>query len=567
MRAKSGQSAALTIGGFTPYYAKKVKQPDGSRGFKIGHAAGPIPNSAIEIRQSFLGYEPQYDPQIVENWVPHMTLSVFDQEDGRPLTAAEIDAKRQKTTQWIPHYFVNPMQDLDYITIEALTRFTFIGPLMDALTKFIVGTGFKPELELINPSGDKDKDSKEIEANQDIIDALIAIDNQLNQNAADHIDVPFKDKISALISCTTIFNRAALIFGYDTPIEIDGKKYEQIPSSLKFAHPRDLGIIDVDPQTWRLRAVQWRNAFYMVPSRDMIYLWNPLISAKTRGSWLYGDSMVGPMIDASRVIRKNIGVNFPAMAEATWAGMYVLSVRPQGESKSEKEAEYKQIVSQMVRGGPNVLLEAPEDTRADVIDFAPKVLEFKELTEALIKYCVATTGLPHSMFYDEDSSNRATMIGKIQLAISTAINPMRAWIGRSIADQWYQRWFRLICIQKGKMDLFKKYRIKMTFSDLHIEEWFDKIEAVNNLDSRKQLTDEAYGDLAGIDGYKNKVEADAIVTPGGSGGGKTFKFGDEKNGFEIKNRTSLSAKERLDLETAQYRKRILKKIEAKLDQE
>jgi hypothetical protein len=476
-----------------------------------------------------------YDEDIVHNWIPHMSLSVADDKTGRPLTAAQIQAK-SNFDNWIPHYFMNPMQDLDYIAIEALTRFTFVGALMNALTKFIIGTGFRPELELVNPSTNKDKDKKEIESNQDIIDALVQIDSQLNKNDAEHIDVPFTDKIAALIDVTNTFNRSALIFGYDTPIEIDGKPYKQIPSSIKFAHARDLGIIDVDPGTWRLKAVQWRNAFYMVPARDMIYLWNPLISAKTRGSWLYGDSMIMPMLDASRVIRKNIGVNFPAMAEATWSGMFLMAVKPQGTTAAQKQDEYNQIAKKMVRGAPNILMENPDDVKFQDVDFHPKVTEFKDLTEALIRYCVASTGLPHSMFYDESQSNRATMLGKIELATSTVINPLRAWIGRSISDQWYQRWFRLICKEKNKMDLYKKFRIKMTFSDLHIAQWFDKIEAVNSLDSRRQLTDEAYGDLIGIENYKNKVEAGSQVQPGGRG--SSFKFGDGKNGFEIKNTKS-----------------------------
>jgi hypothetical protein len=531
---KSKQKAPLTTRGFEPYQVKKEKQKGGTEKISIAHAAGSIPGHT-QIKQSFLAPDPMYDEDIVHNWIPHMSLSVADDKTGRPLTAAQIQAK-SNFDNWIPHYFMNPMQDLDYIAIEALTRFTFVGALMNALTKFIIGTGFRPELELVNPSTNKDKDKKEIESNQDIIDALVQIDSQLNKNDAEHIDVPFTDKIAALIDVTNTFNRSALIFGYDTPIEIDGKPYKQIPSSIKFAHARDLGIIDVDPGTWRLKAVQWRNAFYMVPARDMIYLWNPLISAKTRGSWLYGDSMIMPMLDASRVIRKNIGVNFPAMAEATWSGMFLMAVKPQGTTAAQKQDEYNQIAKKMVRGAPNILMENPDDVKFQDVDFHPKVTEFKDLTEALIRYCVASTGLPHSMFYDESQSNRATMLGKIELATSTVINPLRAWIGRSISDQWYQRWFRLICKEKNKMDLYKKFRIKMTFSDLHIAQWFDKIEAVNSLDSRRQLTDEAYGDLIGIENYKNKVEAGSQVQPGGRG--SSFKFGDGKNGFEIKNTKS-----------------------------
>jgi len=47
----------------------------------------------------------------------------------------------------------------------------------------------------------------------------------------------------------------------------------------------------------------------------------------------------------------------------------------------------------------------------------------------------------------------------------------------------------------------------MTFEDLRIEEWFDKVEAVNQIESRKELTDEAYGQLIEVDNYQNKVEA------------------------------------------------------------
>lgn len=125
------------------------------------------------------------------------------------------------------------------------------------------------------------------------------------------------------------------------------------------------------------------------------------------------------------------------------------------------------------------------------------------------------------------------MLGKIQLATSTVINPMRQWIGREISNQWYQRWFRLIYKDK-KPELLKKFKIKMMFNDLKIAEWFDTVDAANEVDSRKQLTDEAYGELTKIDNYPNKVEAGAETIPGGGGKSK-FSFGDDKgNGFEIK---------------------------------
>lgn len=170
------------------------------------------------------------------------------------------------------------------------------------------------------------------------------------------------------------------------------------------------------------------------------------------------------------------------------------------------------------------------------VDYTSRMKYFKEfakLNESLIKYCVATTGMAHSMFYDESASNRATLIGKIQLSIATVINPMREWIGRSISDQWYDRWFRLI--YKEDKELLKKFRIKMVFDDLPTAEWFDNVEAALELDSRKQLKDSKFGELTGISNYSDMVETNAETIPGGNsknsmdiGGGKKLSIKDNK---------------------------------------
>lgn len=527
MKSKSQKDAEnpLTFNGFEKYRENTSQTPEGEKKTEIkrAHASGPIPSHTKLIETASLNPDVEYDENIVNNWTPHMNLSVADSNTGQALSGAQVDGMRNQEKGWVPHYFVNPMQDLDYLVIQAIARSTFIGPLVETLTRFEVGARFKPELDLINPDKDEDKNAKEIEDNQEIIDTLLGIDAQLNRDDDRDLDTSFIEKISALITVKNMFNRGALIFGYDKPVKVHGKIYKEIPSSMKFAHPRDLGIIQADPGTWRLQAVQWRNSYYMVQAKDMIYLWNPLVSAKTRNSWLYGDSLVLPMLDAGRVIRKNIGVNFNAMAEATWSGLFLMAIKPEGQNLTEKKEEYQQVTNNMVRGGPNVLMEHPDDVKFQNVDFAPKVTEFKDLTEAMLRYCVACLGLPQSMFYDESQSNRATMIGKIQLATSTVINPMRETDARAICQQWYQRWFRLV--YKDKPKLLEKFRIKMVFEDLKIEEWFDKIEAANELESRKEMTDAAYGEIIGLQNYSNKVAADAETNPGGSGGSK-LSFGD-----------------------------------------
>jgi len=120
------------------------------------------------------------------------------------------------------------------------------------------------------------------------------------------------------------------------------------------------------------------------------------------------------------------------------------------------------------------------------------------------------------MFYDESQSNRATMIGKIQLATATTIQPLREWISRMISPMWYQRWFRLI-YKDTKPDLLKLLRVKLVFDDLKIEEWFDKVEATNEMDARKELNDTDYGNQLGLKNYARMVKTGAETHPGGSG--------------------------------------------------
>ena len=51
---------------------------------------------------------------------------------------------------------------------------------------------------------------------------------------------------------------------------------------------------------------------------------------------------------------------------------------------------------------------------------------------------------------------------------------------------------------------------------MHIDQWYDKVAAVNEIDARHALTDKAYGELVGIDDYENKIDPDAETIQGGS---------------------------------------------------
>ena len=186
-----------------------------------------------QIKPSILGPNSAslYKDYQVKNWVPYMQMHPVNEEkmDGSHYTTQQLTAKvstaRRDSTAWMPAFFSNPMQDLDYMMIEGILKTTFVGPAMTTLTRFIVGTGFRPELELINPSGDDEADAKKIAKDQDIIRTLNEIDRSLDTMTGGILDVPFIDKVSMMIENTNCFNRSALIFAYDekNPPVINGK--------------------------------------------------------------------------------------------------------------------------------------------------------------------------------------------------------------------------------------------------------------------------------------------------------------------------------------------------------
>ena len=494
--------------------------------------AGGIPHYSWQNKKN------DYTDSQVAGHVPFMSLIPYDYSTKSVPTNDHdinvLNAAMQLPTFKQPRMYVNPMQDIDYRAIQAVMKSTFGGPLLTALTKFLVGTGFRPELELVKPSTDADKNKQIIEEHGYVLEALQEIDRNIDDNEEGFLENSLIDSVTQAVSATNMFNRSALIFEYDRPVEVMGKKYREIPSSLTYAHPSELGIIETTA-SGQLKAVARTTEHGFIKTTDMIYLWNPVVSAPYRDAKWYGGSMVLPMLDALRTIRRLVGVDLPAMAETSWAGLYFLMVKPQGQTESVKIQEYQQILDNLHRGTVNVLMEDPVDTRLDNVQFDPKIKEFMEMSEHLIKYCIASLGLPNSMFFDEASSNRSTLLGKIQLATSTVIEPTRQVIARQINQQWYMRWFRLLFKDDKAWGVV---RPKCTFDDLHIDQWFDKISAVNEIDARHQLLDKAYGELAGIPDYSNRIDPKEETIAGGSANnsGAEFekKLGDSGSGDPMK---------------------------------
>ena len=205
-----------------------------------------------------------------------------------------------------------------------------------------------------------------------------------------------------------------------------------------------------------------------------------------------------------RTLRRLISVNFPTYADATHTGIPILSIHPEGMTEEQRMIEGQAISAAWEPGGINILFKNPEQTRVDNVTFDPKIKEFADLANNLTKSAIQKAGLPQSMFFAENESNMATLRHRIQISRSVDIMPMRKWFLRSLADQWYQRWFDELY---GGSQEHKDLAIEVEFKDIQIETMDDRIDAVAIMNNELvPLLPKAMGELLGVPNFENYID-------------------------------------------------------------
>ena len=456
-----------------------------------------------------------YSDSILESWKPRQSIYPVTR-GGNPLTANAMNQKMQMANATVPYYH-NPEQDLDYLIYEDLYSYTMGGPIIREFVKFLLGRGFKPKLIPKDKTLDNDAKLELIKKHQNIISDLMAIDENIGNPSRTRgrsagINIPFKDKISRIVANSLVFNRSCALHGYDEPVVVDGTEYTNIPSSLKEIHPRDMGIIEIDNETWNLKSVQIRQNMFegsgFVDVKDMFYFWNSVSSAPAYQSDYYGISMLRNMYDELRTLRRLISINFPTYADAMHTGIPVVTINPEGTTEAQREKEGNDIVYGWNDGGPNVLFKHPDEVKIDNITFDPKIQEFNELAQTLTKFAVMKGSLPQSLFFAENEANMATLRYRTQLAISVNVNPKRAEFERAWSSQWYMPSFD---IMYGGSEEHKLFDIGVEFEDLQIETLDDRVNTASLIhNDLAPLTPAGMGQYLQDPNFESKVDMDKL---------------------------------------------------------
>lgn len=503
---------------------------------------GPIKASSAHISELLPNIPsnqltPELTKHVEKYWMPEPHLSVYDMKDNIALTAAVASKRHIDNKRWMPQYYQNPMQGYDYLVYESLLKNTILGPLAWSLVKFIIGTGFAPALELRNPSGDPKADADLIKKHEYIINNLKYIDRCISEKSDENgVDISFKMKITNLIHNMLTFNRSCAVYQYDTenPIKLypmgpknegteksttttkakTGKEekdkglveYPNIPTGLVDFHPRDIGIVKISPESKKMESVQISQIQGFVEYDQMIYMWNSQHAAPIYNAKFYGGSILMPMIEPARLIRTQVSSILPAVSENMAGGLYHIFVEPEGGTEAQRILEYESITQAAEFGTANVFMLAPDRVKYENVNFDPKIGDLITMFDTQIKYIIACFNLPQIGSYDEAAANHATAVEKIQLTISTAINPMREWIGEDFGRQWYNRNF-LEIYKEDYPELVELFRIKVDFEDLQVETLKERAETIVEMkDAGINIDIEKIDEIMQIEGLKDHIE-------------------------------------------------------------
>lgn len=440
-------------------------------------------------------------------------------EKIQTMTRVETLAKQfqEQRLPMRPRYYHNPLQYFDHIVLSDGYSNSFGGTVIDTWSEFIMPKTLKPVLKLRHPkdAGDKNAQQKLIKKNHDIIEKLEGVSmwySDIGRQTIDpYMDIPFQQKLRALLINHLTFGRDAMVFEnwkHIEPVSVDGEEYKDLPNVLKILHPIDMGMIEIDEYSWKLGGMYVHSDRAYVPAPQMMYIvnqyQNPMI-----GSYLYGRSKLQPAIDPIRLLRRIFARNYQQFIRNSVSGMGMFlfdsTQYPEGVRTKIRTA----IKNSWVSGEVGVIDYANiKDFRYEALNINVKISDLQALQEQLIKVVIGVTGIPQSLIFDEAAATRATLVGRIISFINNQVTTARTSITQQIAIQWYMRVFRTIYAGESNKDILDTFYIDCEFEEMELE---TKLEKVARLIQEMQLnpyTDDYLAEELGDKDYLEHIDED-----------------------------------------------------------
>ncbi len=348
-----------------------------------------------------------------------------------------------------------------------------------------------------------------LDENKKLLEPLTAIDESFSDPLGEdpYLDESFDSKATALVRNHFIYGRDLMTKEYfeDRVFEWDGTKFPAIPNVLKVLHPRDIGFVQIDQPTLKLKGCSLMFSTDIILAADMIYMEHNPNSAIYNGKF-YGYSKMHRMIGHGRALRKLIDRDFPNIASIGYAGFSIIAFKEDTKGTTAEQEQSTTFVNNMTVGSPNATtLKDPEhDMKVHNVDTDPKIAEMIEMAHFHAEAAAKSAEVPTTLISKEKDPNRDTLLGVLRIFNENVIRRERIKIGKVFQQQWYMPNWRII--YKDKTDILKQFHVEAEFDDFKLEAWDDLVSGVVELSKLNPLRAEAIGELLGIQNYETKID-------------------------------------------------------------
>jgi len=467
-----------------------------------GRASGPMTPGEADRLQERLRVFGRLDAaetrRLVDAYEPNMRL---DPHDGaRPLQASTVRGLRARNPRWTAPFMQNPRQALDYYLIDTIATMTPMQALISTRMRMTMGTGFRPSLYLKKPTADgksgeeeeaaRKADDERLKSLAWITDVMEAVDRRVGLGDGNTLKATVFTQFASLVRGTITYNRGALIVVPGPPLEVAGRRYEGLPGSLIYVHPKDLGLVELDGEENMTGVVSnWHGT---IPVSDMVYLWNSHGGEERPRTKFYGNSMLDGAMATGRQMFRYQTETVPVMIKSSYTGAALITYRAPGVDDDAREAECRRLAS-MIRPGTLSVVSA-DGTEVDVhaIDIKPQLGDVVAHNTEQIKELCMHAEIPYSVVFDESASNRATLTGKLKYTKDTVIEPFRKWLDREVTPQWYGRMLTAICESAKRPGLLEEVGVELEWEDVPMDADENLVETMTAVDRRVPVDDAAW---------------------------------------------------------------------------
>lgn len=316
--------------------------------------------------------------------------------------------------------------------------------------------------------------------------ALLSIINEQQQSQLREYIWKVEDKICHLrdhlyTSIIQSFAGGRSALYYETAkLKNDYGVPEGTPVAIKPLHFSYLGQVKVDPETWELDSVEYKdNIFqklqtaddiargtnYYVPANKMIYFVRE-DEHMTPNDYLYGKSILQSVLSSSETLRYIIEEDLPELNKSQWAGSGFF------EFQGMANEEIQNLLDALEPGLKTAFNQPAKYTAIPAMGDATSLI--KQLTE-LLQFMLIKLKVPTFLMNREDVTNRATTDTVSQIWQLTTLEQDRDWLRQILQRQWYDV---LIYLETGIKPFDLKYEVRLEFESKLFTDILSKAQAI-----------------------------------------------------------------------------------------